>query len=122
MLEKLRAKPDHVKKSIAFAITVVIFSAIVAVWWSSFDARQNGKEAQGKALSPLGGVSQVFQGIVSDVQDSFSRIPSYGESKNATTTNTTETVVSTTTSGFDMSGVVIIDPTAKANSTTTKVK
>lgn len=117
MLEKLRAKPDHVKKSIALAMTVVIFSVIVAVWWSSFDARQNGSEARDKALSPVAGFATLFQGIVSDVKNSFSGMPSYTESPSS------EAVVATSTiSDFDMSGVVIIDSTVKQISTTTKKK
>jgi hypothetical protein len=77
MLEKLRAKPDHVKKWIALAVAAIISGIIFLVWLSSFDARQNGDYTRDKTVSPLDGVASMFQGIVSDVKTSFSDMPSY---------------------------------------------
>lgn len=108
MLENLRSKPNHVKQSISLAITIVIFSAILFVWVSSRDARSREIEVRAKTVSPLDGVSSMFEGFLSGFNERM-----YGASK-ANGTATT----STSTSNFDLSGVVIIDPSA----TTTKKK
>ncbi len=114
MLEKLRAKPDHVKKSISLALTIFIFSGIVFVWLSSWDARNTGGETREKTLSPLAGFTTIFQGVISDVQSAISGSPSYVENRRDTG------VVTPTSTGitvFDMSGVVVIDPSRTASTT-----
>ena len=105
MLEKLRAKPDHIKKSTSLILTIVIFSGILFVWLSSWDARNRGGETRDKTLSPVASFGEVFRGVISDVQDSISGAPSYVESRRGITASTTS---STSTNNFDMSGVVII--------------
>lgn len=113
MLEKLRSKPDYIKKNISLVLTVFIFSVIVLIWLSSWDARNNGGETREKTLSPFSGVIKVFQGMITDMQNGI-----FG-----TTSNTENTLgVGTTTPApagtrdFDMSGVVILEGTASTTS------
>ena len=104
MLETLRAKPHHIKQSISLAVTIVVFSAILFVWVSSRDARSREIEVRAKTVSPVDGVSAMFDGFLSGLKERMS-----GGSK-ANDTSTT----STSTDNFDLSGVVIIDPTASS--------
>ena len=99
MLNKIREKPDHIKHSLAIAITIVIFSCIVFVWWSSRDARTNEVEIREKTVSPVAGVAAMFDGFMLSVKE---RVLGDGENKAPEPT-------STTTDSFDISGVVIID-------------
>ena len=108
MLEKIRAKPHHVRQSISLAITIVIFSAILFVWVSSRDARSREVEVRAKTVSPVDGVSAMFDGFLSGIKERMS-------GANKTSGNAT---ISTSTDNFDLSGVVIVDPSA----TTTKKK
>lgn len=108
MLEKLRSKPHHIKQSISLAVTIVIFSAILFVWVSSRDARSREIEVRAKTVSPVDGVSAMFDGFLSGFKERMSG------ANNANGTATT----STSTDNFDLSGVVIIDP----SSSTTKAK
>lgn len=110
MLNKLRSKPEHIKKSIALTLTVVIFSGIVFVWLSSWDARMNGRDAQGKALSPAAGLKELFQGAVSDAEKGLTSVPSYVKNTNTATTVATSSIGNT----FDISGVVVIDATTSS--------
>lgn len=110
MLETLRAKSNHIKQSVSFVITIVIFSGIVFVWWSSRDARSRELEVRAKTVSPVDGVSAMFDGLVSGFKERLSNTPSFGELNQQATT-------STATDTFDLSGVVIIDPSIKATST-----
>ncbi len=112
MLKKLRAKPDHIKKVISLGLAIIITAIIFVVWLSSFNARQNGDEARDKTLSPIAGFAEVFQGVVSDVKESISSMPSYGENIMSQSTTT-----STSTPVFDFSGVVIIDQSESSTST-----
>ena len=105
MLQKLREKPHHIKQSISLAITIVIFSAILFVWVSSRDARSREVEVREKTVSPVDGVSVMFDGFLSGFKERMSGASS--REKQATTTDS-----------FDLSGVVIIDSSA----TTTKKK
>ncbi len=114
MLEKLRAKPDHIKKSISLTMTIVIFSGILFVWVSSWDARMNKGEIREKTVSPLSGITTMFQDIVTDVKTGISSTPSYVENP-AVSPDTTAS--STATSEFDLSGIVVIDPTSLSSST-----
>ena len=107
MLETLRAKPNHIKQIISLAITVVIFSAILFVWVSSRGARLREVEVREKTVSPVDGVSVMFDGFLSGLKDRTS---------NALTPKKKNTT-STSTDDFDLSGVVIIDPSV---ATTTK--
>lgn len=114
MLEKLRAKPNHIKQGISLAITVVIFSGILFVWWSSRDARSRELEVREKTVSPVDGVGAMFDGFMSGFKERMS---------SATSLDTLggRQQVATSTDNFDFSGIVIIDPsstTTKATSTT----
>ncbi len=115
MLEKLRAKPDHIKKSISLVFTIVIFSGIVFVWLSSWDARNSGVETREKTLSPLAGFTTIFEGVSRDIKNAISGTPSYVENRPNAGVGT---ATSTRTGDFDMSGVVVIDP-SKVNTTAT---
>ncbi|MBI5798657.1 MAG: hypothetical protein HZB10_01875 [Candidatus Yonathbacteria bacterium] len=111
MLKKIREKPHHIKQSIALALTVVIFSGILFVWWSSRDARTRTVEVRESTVSPVDGVTAMFGGFMSGVKDRMADAPS-PQNTSATSSDT-----------FDLSGVVIIDPTvsnADNKATTTK--
>ncbi len=114
MLEKLRAKPDYIKKSISLVVTIIISSGIFFVWLSSWDARNSVGETREKTLSPLAGFTSVFQGVSSDVKNAISGTPSYAENRRD---GGESTATSTRTTGFDISGVVVIDP-SRAGTTT----
>lgn len=101
MLEKLREKPHHIKQSISLAVTLVIFSGILFVWVSSRDARSREMEVREKTVSPVDGVSAMFDGFLSGFKERMSSAP-------------TRALPATTTDDFDLSGVVIIDPSASS--------
>ena len=114
MLKKLRAKPEHVKKRITLVFTIVIFSIIVFVWLSSWDARMHGGETREKTLSPIDSISEVFHGIAKEVKDGIAGTQTYIEnSKNNMSAS------ATSTSGFDLSGIVVLDPGASSTVSTT---
>ena len=106
MLEKLRAKPDHIKKSISLTLTIVIFSGIVFVWFSSWDARMHEGEIREKTVTPLSGFTTMIDGFVSGIKTGISSTPTYVENPAIAPATTTS---ATSTTGFDLSGVVIID-------------
>lgn len=111
MLEKLRAKPDHFKKAFSLALTILIFSGILFVWVTSWDARSNQDTTLEKTASPVASLSSMIDGLVLDFKDFMSSTPSFV--KNGTTLATsTPSLEATSTDNFDMSGVVVIDPSA----------
>lgn len=114
MLETLRAKPNHIKQSVSIIVTIVIFSGILFVWWSSRDARSRELEVREKTVSPVDGVGAMFDGFMSGFKERMS---------SATSLDTLggQQQAATSTDNFDFSGIVIIDPsstTTKATSTT----
>ncbi|SRR3989338_1340293 len=115
MLEKLRAKPHHIKQSISLAFTVIVFCGILFVWVSSWDARARDEEVRNKTVSPVWGVTSMFDGLVSGIKDKISGTPSFVET-DGKATGTAPLSVATSTDTFDLSGVVIID---SSRSTTT---
>lgn len=105
MLKKIREKPHHIKQSIALVLAIVIFSGILFVWVSSWDARARDQEVRDKTVSPITGVTSMFDGLVSGFKEKISGTPTLEKtSVSSTTPNDT----------FDFSGVVIIDPSASA--------
>lgn len=102
MLKKIREKPHHIKQSIALGITVLIFSAILFVWISSRDARNTEVEVRAKTVSPLSGVTSMFQGFISNFEEKFSGP--------RTTRSAGDPVTATSTDNFDISAVVVLDP------------
>lgn len=108
MLKKLREKPHHIKQILSLAFTVFIFSGILFVWVSSWDARARDKEVRGKTVSPITGVTSMFDGFVSGLKERMSGTPSFVET-DGKATNTVPPVTATSTDTFDLSGVVIID-------------
>lgn len=110
MLEKLRSKPDHIKKSISLFLTIIIFLGILFVWLSSWDARMRGDEIRDKTVSPVVGVTSMFDGLISGFKEKISGTPSFVENNGTAT-------VTTSKETFDLSGVVILDSSA----TTTKI-
>lgn len=60
-LDNLRAKPEHVKKRIALLSTLVVFFAIVNVWWvTKTSPVSEHSVAISEVVSPLGVVANVF--------------------------------------------------------------
>lgn len=109
MLEKLRAKPESVRKQLALGITIVLFSVIFFVWFSSWDARIAKDEAREKTASPVVSLGAVFQGFTTEIKDRINSVGSgapFGVSGAAT-----EGETPTATSTFDISGIVVIDRT-----------
>jgi len=100
MLKKIREKPDHIKHTLAIAITTVIFSCIVFIWWSSKDARSMDVLVREKTVSPIDGVASMFDGFATSLKERVENITT-GEDKSMPT--------STPTDIFDLSSVVIID-------------
>lgn len=109
MLKKIREKPHHEKQIIAGIITVILFFGIVFIWWSSRDARSRELEVQAKTVSPIDGVTSMFSGFVSGFKEKMANTP---------TKEITETTTRATEKVFDLSGVVIIDPSSSVATTT----
>ena len=115
MLETLRSKPKHIKQIISLVLTGVIFSVIVFVWASSKDARSREAEVLQATVSPVGGVTSMFQGMFADFNLKMSGANSAEGAVNATT--------STSNKDFELSEVMVIDTagtTTPKTSTTTR--
>lgn len=109
LLIRLRSKPNHIKQSISLVVTLVIFSAILFVWVSSRDARSRELEVREKTVSPVDGVTAMFDGFVLGFKERMSaNTPSPKSSS-------TQATASTSTDNFDLSGVVIIDSLASTS-------
>ena len=105
MLKKIRAKPDHIKQRVAFAMTLFIFCGILLVWITSLDARSRDQEVRSKTVSPINGVTSMFEGFVSGVKEQMLSKQSASKTNDSATT-------ATSTDNFDLSSVVVIDPLA----------
>jgi len=110
MLEKLRAKPNHIKQSISLIITIVIFSGILFVWFSSRDARSRELEVRVMTVSPVDGVGAMFDGFVSGFKEKMSSQESAFDIEK----KVIEAAIPTDT--FDISGVVVLDLSATTSS------
>lgn len=105
MLEKLRSKPSHIKQIISILLTLVLSSGILFVWVSSWDARESELSVRENTVSPIDGVASMFDGFMSGFKERMSEFSSFGDTN-------TKTTMPTSTDNFDLSGVVIIDPSA----------
>lgn len=112
MLEKLREKPHHIKQSISLAVTIVIFSCILFVWFSSRDARSRELEVRDMTVSPVDGVGAMFDGFVSGFKEKLS------SQESAFDIEKQGKEVATTIDDFDISGVVVLDLSATTSSVT----
>lgn len=111
MLKRIQAKPKHIKKRISFALTLAIFSGIVFVWLSSWNARTTSDDSREKTASPTESFREVFAGIISDAKSKILMNTSFYEEREESV-ETSATVLwqaTSTSTAFDMSGVVIID-------------
>lgn len=120
MLKRIQAKPEHVKKRISLALTIVIFSGIVFVWMSSWSARTISDESREKTASPTESFNEVFSGIVSEIKSKIADTPFFGSSVERIDSNTvgTENVGWQATSSvpvLDLSRAVIIDRATSTN-------
>lgn len=120
MLQKLRAQSHQVKKGIAFAISGAVSVFIFVIWLSSLPARHDGDESRKKALSPLSGVSVVFQNTVTSIKSSVSGgLPMFfddaGRAADVSPSDLGAAPVNS--SGFDMAGIVILGATDNATGT-----
>lgn len=115
MLEKIRSKPDHVKKSLALVLTIFFFTIIVSIWLSSWDARATSEVSKEKAKSPLSGLKTVLSGITDEIRATYTSAPVLSGEEVATSTLDTATQGA---SVIDASRIVVIDQ-AKTISTTT---
>ena len=115
MLQKIRSKPDHVKKSITLVLTVFIFTIIASVWLSSWDARQTSEVSKEKTDSPLASLKLVLSGITKDIKDTYSSSPDAVTEDFVAATTTPE---SQSASLFDASRVKVIDQALMVATTT----
>lgn len=101
MLEKLRAKPVHIKQRVAIIISVVISSVILFVWVSSQDARKSNMDTRVKTVSPTEGIASMLDGFFA----------SFNEKVDSAQNGVVVPVVSndSATSTFDLSGIVVLD-------------
>lgn len=109
MFEKLREKPHHIKQSISLALTIIIFCGILFVWITSLDARNSEQQVRANTVSPVTGVTSMFDGFISGFKEKMSGAPTENTNILVATTTATDT--------FDLSGVVIIDPSASTTKT-----
>lgn len=119
MLEKLRAKPHHIKQRVALLATIIIFSGILFVWFSSRDARSQEIQVRGKTVTPIDSVAAMFGGFLSGLKERMSTTEFSSPTK-------ATTPIATSTDNFDLSSVVVIDAMASSTkpiaATTTKKK
>ncbi len=106
MLKKIRQKPDHVKASISLGLSLAIFSVIVLVWVSSFQARGQGAIVKEKTVSPLAGMFSVLRGFTADIKQSYQEITpaDFLEPRE-------ESTLPVAWDPFDTEGMVIVDTT-----------
>jgi len=94
-LEKLREKPERVKKQVAFIVALSISGIIFVVWLSVIfpSWRSSQVETQSSEPSPLASFTSTFSSGLSDISSQFSKI------KNIVSSLSTSTVYynSTTT-------------------------
>lgn len=112
MLEKLRAKPNHIKQVISLFITVILFSGIFFVWMSSRDARSSEMFVREKTVSPTEGVAAMFEGFMAGFKENLQKAPTFDQVKE-------QTPALEQKEAFDFSAVVVIDP---SSATTTEEK
>ena len=105
MLEKLRDKPNHIKQTISIVVTAVIFSGIFFVWISSKDARSVEVEVREKTVSPIDGVTSMFDGLIAGFKEKMSN-------SSPTMDDVGGVIDVPAVDEFDLSGVVVIDPSA----------
>lgn len=117
MLEKLRAKPEPVRKQLALGITIILFSIIFLVWFSSWDARIAKDEAREKTASPVVSLWAVFQGFTTEIKDMIDSVGSNTPLRTQGEGEGKESQVATST--FDVSGIVVIDRTATSTTFST---
>ena len=108
ILEKLRSKPEKVKRGIALVVSAIIFCLIFVVWISSRNA--DTSPTVNETLSPLSGFVTIFQNFITDVKN-IGQTPGYGnvETQGTATTTTVMPNIATSTQNIDTSGIVIID-------------
>ncbi len=106
MLNKLREKPDHIKRTISFVGAAVISLIIFFVWISSFNPQIKKKEDTVRSASFISSIISMFDGFISEVK-SKTVIESVPVNENNLVA--TPELVQTNDS-FDSSGVIIIDP------------
>jgi len=76
-LEKLRQKPTHIRKRIAFFVTSIFFVMIVLVWGLTFntpDKRASQEITKEKTISPFDTLKETFGNISDDVSSKFKGI------------------------------------------------
>ena len=112
MLERIRSKPEHVKKSLALVLTIFFFTIIMSVWLSSWDARATSEASKQKADGPLASLKSVLSGITDEIKTTYSSEPTFSGQSVASTTSGQGASV------FDASRVVVIDR-SKDDATTT---
>lgn len=101
MLKKIQSKPHHIKQSIALTLTIIIFCGILFVWVSSWDARAREQEVRDKMVSPITGITSMFDGLIADFNKKISGAPLVKKDD--------ATVPTAPKDNFDYSGVVVID-------------
>lgn len=109
MLDTLRSKPVYLKKIIAVSAATFIFLVIVFVWFSSYDARKHSNENQDKALSPLSGFTSMYNAKIFEYKGMLTGIPAYTSNPEHEATSTAASTID-----FDVSKIVIIDPSASS--------
>ena len=91
LIEKLRQKPDHTKKRVAFLSAFLLAGIIFVIWLSviypDFKQKQEREEVVSKLEpSPLGTFGETFRTGASAIRDQFINIK---ESIESITTNST---------------------------------
>lgn len=122
MFKKIQEKPENVKKRISLILTLVIFGAIVFVWLSSWGARTNTNESRAQTASPIESFKEIFTGGISDISNSIINTEFFGGGTEDIGTDivlppVVEQRPASSSSRFDMSGVVIIDLATSTKST-----
>lgn len=76
-IEKLRRKPDNLKRSIALWVTIVLFALVVFVWLSSVNIvniKKEEKELGQKAPSPISAIKESVSSIFRNADEEVDSI------------------------------------------------
>jgi len=78
-IEKLRRKPEHVRRWVAFSVTLLLFIIIVSVWLSTINISIFGKTEDGDipkpdVLSPFTVVKDSLDGFGNSISEAGRKI------------------------------------------------
>ncbi len=71
-IEKLRQKPEHIRRAVALFVTIALFLVILFVWFSTLnlgDTVQKEKDRVANTPTPFANLKDTLGGIFNDVTE-----------------------------------------------------